>query len=206
MAPDKDPPLGYICYRCGQKGHWIQNCPTNDDPTAQDRKRFVRVTGIPRSFLKTVETPTTGEGSSGGAMLTADGGFVRAVPDARAWEKQAAVKTRVDDGDGDGKEPMDPELVCPICKKLVAEAVRVPCCKTAYCEECIQSYLLEHDFVCLSCESKIPSLDKLIPDEELRERAQAYREGQEAVKKEEEEVKVGTRSRGGLARLALTPG
>lgn len=162
----------------------------------------MRVTGIPRSFLKTVETPTTGEGSSGGAMLTADGGFVRAVPDARAWEKQAAVKTRVNEGDGD-KEPMDPELVCPLCKKLVAEAVRVPCCKTAYCEECIQSHLLEHDFVCPSCESKVASLDKLQPDAELRERAKVYREGQEeGVKKEEEDVKVGDgRTKGGrLAR------
>ncbi len=98
LPPDKEPPVGYICYRCGQKGgnhattlrvhtnltlpgHWIQNCPKNEDPAAADTKRFVRVTGIPRSFLKTVETPSTGEGSSGGAMLTADGGFVRAVPD-----------------------------------------------------------------------------------------------------------------------------
>jgi protein MPE1 len=61
-------------------GHWIQNCPNGDDPAAAERKRFVRVTGIPRSFLKTVETPGN-EGSSNGAMLTADGGFVRAVPD-----------------------------------------------------------------------------------------------------------------------------
>lgn len=82
MLPDKEPPNGYICYRCGQKGHWIQNCPTIDDPAAQERKRFVRVTGIPRSFLKTVETPVGAEGSSTGAMLTADGGFVMAVPDA----------------------------------------------------------------------------------------------------------------------------
>ena len=81
LPPDKDPPVGYICYRCGQKGHWIQNCPENENPAAQERKRFVRVTGIPRSFLKTVDTPLGGEGSSGGAMLTADGGFVRAVPD-----------------------------------------------------------------------------------------------------------------------------
>ena len=96
VAPDKEPPVGYICYRCGQKGeqsrykecacaetlgHWIQNCPSNDDPATQERKRFVRVTGIPRSFLKTVEGPVGGEGSSQGAMLTADGGFVRAMPD-----------------------------------------------------------------------------------------------------------------------------
>lgn len=79
---DKEPPVGYICYRCGQKGHWIQDCPQNDDPAALERKRFVRVTGIPRSFLKTVEAAPGAEGSSAGAMLTADGGFVMAVPDA----------------------------------------------------------------------------------------------------------------------------
>ncbi|GMK53944.1 hypothetical protein CspeluHIS016_0105300 [Cutaneotrichosporon spelunceum] len=185
VAPDKEPPLGYICYRCGQKGHWIQNCPSNDDPAAQDRKRFVRVTGIPRSFLKTVETPTTGEGSSGGAMLTADGGFVRAVPDARAWEKQAAVKTLAND-DAEDKGAMDPELVCPLCKKLLNDATRTPCCQTAYCEDCITSHLMEHDFVCPSCESKIASLDKLEPDEDLRERAKAYREGEKGKSEEEE--------------------
>ncbi|KLT42029.1 DWNN-domain-containing protein [Cutaneotrichosporon oleaginosum] len=190
VAPDKEPPLGYICYRCGQKGHWIQNCPSNDDPTAQDRKRFVRVTGIPRSFLKTVETPTTGEGSSGGAMLTADGGFVRAVPDARAWEKQAAVKTRAND-DSEDKDALDPELVCPLCKKLLNEAMRVPCCHTAYCEDCINSHLLENDFVCPSCESKIASLDKLEPDDDLRERAKTVREGEKEKVKSEEGEKVG---------------
>jgi hypothetical protein len=63
------------------EGHWIQECPNGDDPAVAERKRFVRVTGIPRSMLQTVETPVGNEGSSGGAMLTADGGFVRAVPD-----------------------------------------------------------------------------------------------------------------------------
>lgn len=62
-------------------GHWIQDCPNNDDPQAQEKKRYVRVTGIPRSMLKTVETPVGNEGSSAGAMLTADGGFVQAMPD-----------------------------------------------------------------------------------------------------------------------------
>jgi protein MPE1 len=63
-------------------GHWIQDCPTNEDPAAQDRKRFVRVTGIPRSFLQTTSAPEAGEGSSAGVMLTADGGFVKAAPDS----------------------------------------------------------------------------------------------------------------------------
>jgi protein MPE1 len=138
-------------------------------------KRFVRVTGIPRSFLQTVETPLSGEGSSGGAMLTADGGFVRAVPDQRQWQKQAAVKTR-NEGSGDDDALIEKDLTCGLCKKLVRDAVRTQCCDHAYCEECIESYLLEHDFECPNCESKIPSLAKLVPATDLRERAAAFLE------------------------------
>ncbi|XAO21566.1 hypothetical protein I312_100319 [Cryptococcus bacillisporus CA1280] len=175
LGPEKEPPVGYICYRCGQKGHWIQNCPENDDPAAAERKRFVRVTGIPRSFLKTVETPVGAEGSSGGAMLTADGGFVKAVPDQRQWQKQAAVKPRALTGaDVRDQQPLEADLICPLCKKLVWEAVRTPCCNTAFCEECIQTYLVDHDFECPHCESKVPSLDRLKPDEDLRKRSRIY--------------------------------
>jgi len=87
-------PPGYICYRCGQKGrwsaifeavsyswvgHWIQDCPTNNDPE-YDKKRIKRTTGIPRSFLKSVE-PTEGAPLAQGVMVTPDGGYVIAQPD-----------------------------------------------------------------------------------------------------------------------------
>ncbi|WWC62505.1 uncharacterized protein I303_105101 [Kwoniella dejecticola CBS 10117] len=176
---DKEPPTGYICYRCGKKGHWIENCPDNEDPAANERKRFVRVTGIPRSFLKTVETPGGVEGSSGGAMLTADGGFVRAVPDQRQWQKQAAVKPRALTGsDLRESKPLDISITCPICKKLIWEATKTPCCKTSFCEECITNHLLENDFECYECESKVQSLDKLSPDTELREKVSIYIDGE----------------------------
>ena len=151
----------------------------------------MRVTGIPRSFLKTVETPIEGEGSSGGAMLTADGGFVRAVPDQRRWQQEVAAKPRTLTGqEVRDQEMADGELRCPICKKLVWEAVRTPCCSTAYCEECITTHLVEHDFECPSCESKVPSLGKLAPDMDLREKVKGYVDGEiERSKKEEEEEK-----------------
>jgi protein MPE1 len=147
------------------------------------------VTGIPRSLLKQVETPEEGQGSSGGAMLTADGGFVRAVPDQRVWQKQAAVKARTLTGqEVRDAAPIDAELSCPICKKLLWEPVRTPCCKTAFCEECITNTLLEREFECPSCESKVASLDKLEVDEDLRTRVQEYIEGQiESSRKAEEE-------------------
>ncbi|ORY25626.1 DWNN domain-domain-containing protein [Naematelia encephala] len=178
MPPDKEPPVGYICYRCGQKGHWIQDCPKDSDaapgPVGSD-KRFVRVTGIPRSFLKTVETPLSGEGSSGGAMLTADGGFVMSMPDTRQWAKQAAARPKTLTGaDVRDQSPTETELTCPICKKLLWDPVKTPCCNTAFCEECITNTLLERAFECPSCESKITSLDKLVVDEDLRARVKAY--------------------------------
>lgn len=78
----KPPPPGYICYRCGQKGHWIQDCPTNNDRAWDDRPRIKRTTGIPKSFLTEVAGPGTGtEGGPAGMMVTAEGGFVVARPD-----------------------------------------------------------------------------------------------------------------------------
>lgn len=62
-------------------GHWIQACPTNEDKEFDNKPRFKRTTGIPRSFLKTVEAPAGTEGASGGVMITPEGGFVVAEPD-----------------------------------------------------------------------------------------------------------------------------
>lgn len=77
---DKPLPASYVCYRCGQKGHWIQDCPTNNDRDWDHRPRIKRTTGIPRSFLKTVEQPTEGALAQG-VMVTPEGGYVIAQPD-----------------------------------------------------------------------------------------------------------------------------
>jgi protein MPE1 len=139
-------------------------------------------------------------------MLTADGGFVRAVPDQyvytstgqtradmtrRQWKKEAAAKPRTLTGaEVRDQEPLDAALTCAICKKLVWEAVRTPCCDSAFCEECITTRLVEHAFECPVCESKVASLDKLRPDEELREKVKGYVDGEiERSKKEEKEEK-----------------
>lgn len=65
-------------------------------------------------------------------------------------------------------------MVCPIDNRLFRDAVKTPCCEKAYCEECIQTHLLEHDFVCPNCQKKITSLDKLIINKPLRTRVGDY--------------------------------
>ncbi len=70
--------------------------------------------------------------------------------------------------------PSDAALACPIDNKLFRDAVKTPCCNKAYCEECIQTHLLERDFICPNCAKKIPSLDKLAIDKPTRTKVADY--------------------------------
>lgn len=62
------------------EGHWIQDCPTNNDREYDNRPRIKRTTGIPRSMLKAVENPNNGQLGQG-VMVTPEGGYVVAQPD-----------------------------------------------------------------------------------------------------------------------------
>lgn len=88
--------------------------------------------------------------------------------------------------------PTDASLACPLCTKLLTQAVSTPCCKTTYCEECIQAHLLEHDFVCPKCDEKIGSLDRLVENQEMRGKVEAYISSEIERRKfdEEGDVKV----------------
>ena len=74
-------PVCSICLSSSFEGHWIQDCPTNNDREFDHRPRIKRTTGIPRSFLKAVDNPTTGQLGQG-VMVTPEGGYVVAQPDS----------------------------------------------------------------------------------------------------------------------------
>jgi len=108
-------------------------------------------------------------------MVTPEGGYVVAQPDVVSWQKQVAKhKPGLTEADIRERTPSDPSLVCPIDNKLFRDAVKTPCCGTLYCEECIQTYLLERDFICPKCGAKIASLDKLIMDKPMRTKVADY--------------------------------
>lgn len=70
--------------------------------------------------------------------------------------------------------PSDESLTCPICTRLFVQAVKTPERGTTFCEECIQTHLLEHDFVAPDGEERIGSLDRLEDDWEARAKVEAY--------------------------------
>ncbi|KAK2681345.1 hypothetical protein RAB80_003138 [Fusarium oxysporum f. sp. vasinfectum] len=161
-VPDHDPPNGYICYRCGNKGHWIQLCPTNDDPEFDNRPRVKRTTGIPRSFLQKVDksvvlAQTEGDESKrpSGIMVNAEGDFVIAEPDKASWEQfQAKAKSSSTANAplAENKEIQEQGLECSIDKKMFIEPMKTPCCQKTFCNDCITNALIESDFVCPACQ------------------------------------------------------
>lgn len=195
---DNEPPLGYICYRCGEKGHWIKECPTNDDPNWENKPRIKRTTGIPRSFLKTVDKPTalSGDGSEdskppSGIMVNAEGQFVIAEPDKASWDKfqektksSAAAQKAAALGD---KELQDRGLECSIDKRIFIDPMKTPCCEKTYCNECITNALIESDFTCPGCQTEGVLIDDLKPDDETSVKITAYLDEKNAAAKKEKE-------------------
>ena len=188
-VPDHPPPPGYICYRCGEKGHWIQICPTNDDPAYDGRPRVKRTTGIPRSFLKTVQKPTSlvNDGTvddtkqPGGVMVNAEGEWVIAEPDKATWA-QFEAKTKVaavaqEAAARGSKELQDKGLECSIDKRLFVDPTKTPCCQSTFCRDCITNALLENDLRCPECSTENVPIDDLVPDEQMITAIRSYEEG-----------------------------
>ncbi|KAG6024051.1 hypothetical protein E4U40_003604 [Claviceps sp. LM458 group G5] len=191
-VPDHDPPNGYICYRCGNKGHWIQLCPTNDDPVFDNRPRVKRTTGIPRSFLQKVDksvilAQTDGDEAKrpSGIMVNADGDFVIAEPDKASWEQyQAKTKssTANKEAQAEDKEVEERGLQCSIDKKMLIEPMKAPCCQKTFCNDCITNALIESDFVCPACQEEGVLIDDLQADDEASKKIQEYLKEKETAK------------------------
>lgn len=185
-VPDHEPPVGYVCYRCGEKGHWIQVCPTNEDPTFDNKPKIKRTTGIPRSFLKAVEKPVAASNDGteddtkqpSGVMINADGEHVIAVPDAKSWEKfQAKTKqsaAALEAAALGNKELQDRGLECSLDQRIFLDPMKTPCCEKTYCNDCITNALIESDFTCPGCQTDGLLIDDLMPDVEMQSNITSY--------------------------------
>ena len=67
------------------------------------------------------------------------------------------------------------ELLCPLCKDIVTDAVVVSCCGNSYCDDCIRNTLLEsEDHTCPTCGESDSSPEKLVPNMFLRTAVKNY--------------------------------
>lgn len=148
----REPPENYVCFRCGNKGHFIQHCPTNNDRTF-DIVKIRKPSGIPRDFLERVEGSL--EGSS--AMLVTESGFVKAKPQTQEWAKHGIASR--------GRGQIPPELKCPECNFILNNPVCTNCMHH-FCEDCVRI-----DDKCVVCGEII---SKISFDEEKNQAVKQY--------------------------------
>ncbi|KAF2213641.1 hypothetical protein CERZMDRAFT_39057 [Cercospora zeae-maydis SCOH1-5] len=187
-VPDKPLPPGYVCYRCRKKGHWIQACPTNNDPTF-DGKKPKRTTGIPRSMLEKVEEPDTDKELPQGVFMNQDGDYVRVKTDDATWQKiqeqQKAAAEKAKEAAAVDQELIDRGLVCALDNRPFTVPVKTPCCGTTYCNDCIENALIDNDLICPNCGEQA-LLDDLKPNEDALNKLTEYEAEQKAGKLQKE--------------------
>ncbi|CAH0514439.1 unnamed protein product [Peronospora belbahrii] len=188
-----DPPSNYVCYRCGTPGHYIQNCPTNGDPEF-DQHRVKKKTGIPKSFMKAVSDPSEIPVGAGKTVVNAPwGGLAVIEPQNKNFSKLMAQSGGSATLDQFISNPPE-HLACPLCRRLMSDAVLIPCCQESACDECLRGALIEHKLTCPLCNVSNMSPEKLLPNKVLRtsvdeflRRARTEQQEREQLVKEAEE-------------------
>ncbi|CAG5897568.1 unnamed protein product [Menidia menidia] len=175
-------PDNYTCYRCGNGGHHIRNCPVSVEKNFDGPPRIKKSTGIPRSFMVEVDDP-----SIKGVMLTNCGRYAIPAIDAEAYaigkkERPPFIPQERPKSEGDD-DPIPDELLCLICHDLLGDAVVIPCCGNSYCDDCIRTALLDsEDHVCPTCGQSDVSPDTLIANKFLRQAINNFKKEQGQMK------------------------
>jgi protein MPE1 len=164
----KIPPAHYLCKRCSKAGHYIQHCPTNGDPE-YDFKRYKRILGIPTTLLNVVDD------SKDGCLVDAMGRRVTMNINRSAFAKLTERACHLPTDVQDSIDRSAPDFLrCPICTKLVQDAVLIPCCQISACDECIREELFNRQMQCPLCANRHVTSDQLIPNKSLRSAATVY--------------------------------
>jgi hypothetical protein len=165
------PPPTYTCHRCGQTGHYISQCPTNSDPGFATKKVKSAI-GIPKSALEIVPLEEGATVPEGAHVMMIDGKLAIYKPNEDAFRSALADA---------GADEVDPHvapdfLKCFICKKVLVDCVKLPCCDERFCDTCIRASLLKKQR-CVACNTKGMTPDLIEPDRERRRLVADLRNG-----------------------------
>ena len=132
-------------------------------------------------------------------MVNAEGEYVYAQADEKTWKKhleQVQANANAKKSDVGSKELQERGLECPIDNTMFVDPMKTPCCGKTYCYGCIDNALIESGLTCPGCGTEDVSLERLEPDEEMKEMIKAFQ-----YEKSDENQK----SRSPTASVANTP-
>ena len=145
------PQGGYRCHRCGEAGHFIQDCPQGTEEGRAGKVRQAR--GIPKTFLETVTEAEAGK--TGGAFVSAEGDLV-VMKSAGREERLRLVGPSVDvelqRAFGKCWSEIKTALTCFLCSEVVRNPVATNCCGELFCRQCILQQLDRRLLECPHCE------------------------------------------------------
>jgi len=131
------PQGNYRCHRCGEAGHFIQDCPVDEATLRQMKTRQAR--GVPRAFLESISEAEAAK-LGHGAFLNADGELV-VMKTASKEERLRLVGPSIDIGlqrfFGRNWEECKKTLSCFLCQDVVKDPVVTNCCGELFCRQCI---------------------------------------------------------------------
>ena len=159
---------GYRCHKCGEAGHFIQDCPTDEGKAGKVRQ----ARGIPRTFLESVTEAEAAK--SGGAFVSAEGDLV-VMKSASKEERLRLVGQSVDvelqRSFGKSWEAVKKAVSCFLCGSVARNPVSTGCCGELFCRDCILSHLdrtviaIDDDAMeCPNCDRKNLSMADLVED------------------------------------------
>ncbi|XP_012940584.1 E3 ubiquitin-protein ligase RBBP6 isoform X2 [Aplysia californica] len=165
--PSGVPAEHYVCKRCGQKGHYITNCPNSNPEERIMEPRYKRTTGIPATMLTIVDDPM-----HPGALLTSGGQFAVPTVDVEAYrdsKKERPPFLPPDTAKESEVRKIPRELLCNICDDLCVDAAIAPCCGTSFCDQCLREELLESEVhQCPACKETNVSPDRIVANKSMR--------------------------------------
>lgn len=155
----------YVCHRCKHTGHYISKCPTNGDKAFDKPRARTQGAGIPRKLTICIDTDKINEHPD--AFIGKDGKYYLPVASDGVFKKEVGmmVKSRV------------PILFeCRLCRKLMKDAVQLPCCGVSFCHGCIlPPHLFYDNFVdCPLCKNDC-MIKKIVPNSVMRKDVAIYR-------------------------------